>query len=87
MEIKRLVIDMQKRMKRHSNYLKILDKMEKKIPWATQEELHLNDNKCAVCWDVMEKARRLPCSHMFHQLDFEIFLNLKISFGIFIIFF
>ncbi|RNA42947.1 E3 ubiquitin- ligase AMFR-like [Brachionus plicatilis] len=67
MEIKRLVIDLQKRMKRHSNYLKILDKMEKKIPWATQEELNLNDNTCAVCWEIMERARRLPCSHMFHH--------------------
>lgn len=67
MEIKRLFIDLQKRMKRHSNYLRVLEKMEKKIPWATQEEIESNDNKCAVCWENMDKARRLPCSHMFHQ--------------------
>ncbi|CAF0766096.1 unnamed protein product [Brachionus calyciflorus] len=67
MEIKRLIIDLQKRMKRHSNYLRVLEKMEKKIPWASKEELDSNDNKCAVCWDQMDKARRLPCSHMFHH--------------------
>ena len=53
-------------MKRHSNYLKVIEKMEKRFPWATQEELE-NSDKCAVCWDVLDKARRLPCSHIFHH--------------------
>jgi autocrine motility factor receptor len=66
MELKRLFFDLKRRMKRHSNYLKVIEKMEKRFPWATAEELE-NSDKCAVCWDKLENARRLPCSHVFHQ--------------------
>jgi autocrine motility factor receptor len=66
MELKRLFFDLKRRMKRHSNYLKVIEKMEKRFPWATPEELE-NSDKCAVCWDKLDNARRLPCSHIFHQ--------------------
>ena len=38
-----------------------------RFPWANKDELDEPD-KCAVCWDKLDKARKLPCSHMFHQL-------------------
>jgi autocrine motility factor receptor len=66
MELKRLFFDLKRRIRRHSNYLKVIDKMERRFPWANQEELDLTD-KCAVCWEKLEKARRLPCSHVFHH--------------------
>ena len=66
MELKRLFFDLKKRMKRHSNYLRVIEKMEKKFPWATKEEL-VDSDKCAVCWEKLDEARRLPCSHIFHQ--------------------
>jgi len=66
MELKRLFFDLKRRIRRHSNYLKVIDKMERRFPWATQEELDVTD-KCAVCWENLEKARRLPCSHVFHH--------------------
>lgn len=66
MELKRLFFDLKRRMKRHSNYLKVIEKMEKRFPWATSQELE-NSDKCAVCWDKLENARRLPCSHIFHH--------------------
>jgi autocrine motility factor receptor len=66
MELKRLFFDLKKRMKRHSNYLKVIEKMEKRFPWATKEQLESTD-KCAVCWDPLDQARRLPCSHLFHH--------------------
>jgi hypothetical protein len=25
------------------------------------------DENCAICWDKMETARRLPCGHFFHN--------------------
>ena len=37
-----------------------------RFPWANKDELDEPD-KCAVCWDKLDKARKLPCSHMFHQ--------------------
>lgn len=66
MELKRLFFDLKKRMKRHSNYLRVIEKMEKKFPWATKEEL-VDSDKCAVCWEKLDEARRLPCSHIFHH--------------------
>lgn len=66
MELKRLFFDLKRRIRRHSNYLKVIDKMERRFPWASQEELDMTD-KCAVCWENLEKARRLPCSHVFHH--------------------
>lgn len=65
-ELKRLFIDIKQRIRRHTNYLHLLEKMEKKYPWANKEELDESD-KCAVCWETLDKARRLPCSHIFHQ--------------------
>jgi autocrine motility factor receptor len=66
MELKRLFFDLKKRMKRHSNYLRVIEKMEKKFPWANKDELVYSD-KCAVCWEKLDEARRLPCSHIFHH--------------------
>lgn len=34
---------------------------------ATAEELTANDDDCAICWDTMLTARRLPCGHLFHK--------------------
>jgi autocrine motility factor receptor len=34
---------------------------------ATVEELNNNDDDCAVCWEKMETARKLPCGHLFHK--------------------
>jgi autocrine motility factor receptor len=86
MELRRLFYDLKKRIKRHTNYLRVIEKMEKRFcflkfffrrkfiffylmfrfPWANKDELDEPD-KCAVCWDKLDKARKLPCSHMFHQ--------------------
>jgi len=34
---------------------------------ATPDELATNDDDCAICWDAMATARRLPCGHLFHK--------------------
>lgn len=34
---------------------------------ATQEELAGNSDNCAICWEKMETARKLPCAHLFHN--------------------
>lgn len=40
--------------------------MEENFPTATRDELTDENNDCAICWDRMENARRLPCGHFFH---------------------
>jgi autocrine motility factor receptor len=66
MELKRLFIELKRRLRRHANYLRVIEKMEKKFPWASQEEM-IDLDKCAVCWEKLDQARKLPCSHIFHQ--------------------
>ena len=34
---------------------------------ATREELAALDDPCAICWERMENARKLPCNHFFHK--------------------
>ena len=41
--------------------------METNFPMATTQELENSSDDCAICWDKMESARKLPCSHLFHN--------------------
>ena len=66
MELRRLFFEIKKRIKRHSNYLRVIEKMEKRFPWASVSDL-IEIDKCAVCWERLDKARKLPCGHLFHQ--------------------
>lgn len=34
---------------------------------ATIEELDTNSDNCAICWEKMDSARKLPCGHLFHN--------------------
>ncbi|KAG8236856.1 hypothetical protein J437_LFUL017221 [Ladona fulva] len=36
-------------------------------PMATEDDLSANSDNCAICWEKMESARKLPCSHLFHD--------------------
>lgn len=36
-------------------------------PMATAEELDANSDNCAICWEKMDSARKLPCGHLFHN--------------------
>ncbi|GIY74209.1 e3 ubiquitin-protein ligase AMFR [Caerostris extrusa] len=31
-----------------------------------KEEIEANSDDCAICWDRLESARKLPCGHLFH---------------------
>lgn len=34
---------------------------------ASSQELAENSDNCAICWEKMETARKLPCGHLFHN--------------------
>lgn len=40
--------------------------MEENFPVASEDELARNNDDCAICWDQMKAARKLPCGHLFH---------------------
>lgn len=66
MHIKYLYQELVKRWQRHKNFRSILDNLDSRFQPATSEELEANNDHCAICWDDMESARKLPCGHMFH---------------------
>lgn len=67
MQLRFLVQEVQKRIRRHQNYLRVLHNMETRFSLASNEELAANNDDCAICWDVMSSARKLPCGHLFHS--------------------
>ncbi|KFM61685.1 E3 ubiquitin-protein ligase AMFR, partial [Stegodyphus mimosarum] len=66
MQLRCLFNEIQRKLIRHKNYLRVSKHMENNYPLATKEELEANSDDCAICWDRMETARKLPCGHMFH---------------------
>ncbi|KPP74766.1 E3 ubiquitin-protein ligase AMFR-like, partial [Scleropages formosus] len=67
MQLRYLFHEVQRRIQRHKNYLRVIDNMESRFEVATPEELAANSDDCAICWDSMQAARKLPCGHLFHN--------------------
>ncbi|KAJ8372203.1 hypothetical protein AAFF_G00293780 [Aldrovandia affinis] len=67
MQLRFLFHEFQRRVRRHKNYLRVIDNMEARFAVATAEELAANNDDCAICWDSMQAARKLPCGHLFHN--------------------
>ncbi|KAH0539644.1 E3 ubiquitin-protein ligase AMFR-like isoform X1 [Cotesia glomerata] len=67
MQLRFLFHEIQRRITKHRNYLAVLNHMEKNYPMAAPEELAENCDNCAICWEKMDSARKLPCSHLFHN--------------------
>jgi autocrine motility factor receptor len=67
MQLRFLFYEFQRRLKRHKNYLRVVKDMESKFSMATQEDLEHNADDCAICWEKMNAARKLPCGHLFHN--------------------
>lgn len=67
MQLRYLFHEVQRRIRRHKNYLRVINNMEARFAVATAEELVANDDDCAICWDAMLTARKLPCGHLFHN--------------------
>lgn len=67
MHLRFLTNEIQRKFKKHRNYLWVLNHMEKSYPLATAADLSLNSDNCAICWERMDTARKLPCAHLFHK--------------------
>uniref|UniRef100_A0A674EAB5 E3 ubiquitin-protein ligase AMFR n=1 Tax=Salmo trutta TaxID=8032 RepID=A0A674EAB5_SALTR len=67
MQLRYLFHEVQRRIRRHKNYLHVINNMEARFAVATAEELVANSDDCAICWDTMQTARKLPCGHLFHN--------------------
>lgn len=64
-KIHTLVKEIRRRFRRHKNYLLVVKLL--RFSMATKEDLEKNVDDCAICWDEMDSARKLPCGHLFHN--------------------
>lgn len=67
MQLRYLFHEFQRRVKRHKNYIRVVRNMEARFPMATASDLENCHDDCAICWEKMENARKLPCGHFFHH--------------------
>lgn len=65
--INTLVLEIRRRYRRHKNYLLVVQLMDTNFPMASKEDIDKNSDDCAICWDEMDSARKLPCGHLFHN--------------------
>ncbi|KAL0279648.1 UNVERIFIED_CONTAM: hypothetical protein PYX00_001155 [Menopon gallinae] len=75
MQLKYLFSEIQRKIRKHRNYLWVLNHVEKNYPMATPEELSKHKDNCAICWEELESARKLPCTHLFHNACLQSWLE------------
>lgn len=62
-----LVKDIKKRLRKHKHHLFVTKLMEGSFAMADKEDIEKNSDYCAICWNEMTQARKLPCNHLFHN--------------------
>ncbi|KAG6460750.1 hypothetical protein O3G_MSEX012201 [Manduca sexta] len=67
MQLRHLLHELQARLRRHRLYTSLATHMSKTYPMASREEVEKHEDNCAICWEPMKEARKLPCSHLFHN--------------------
>lgn len=67
MKIHTLLIEIRRRYRRHKHYLLVGQLIESNFAIATEEDIQNFSDECAICWDAMDTARKLPCGHLFHN--------------------
>lgn len=65
--IRTIFSEIKKLLKKHRLNRKILKSVNTRFPMAMEEELESLEDHCAICWDKLDTARKLPCSHYFHH--------------------
>ncbi|CAK1553135.1 unnamed protein product [Leptosia nina] len=67
MQLRHLLHALLARLRRHRLYTALADHMSRNYPMASPEEVEKNQDNCAICWEPMKEARKLPCAHLFHN--------------------
>lgn len=65
MQLRYLFHAFQRRVQRHKNYMRVVKNMELLYPTVIGKPGE--NDQCAICWDSLEVARKLPCGHLFHN--------------------
>ena len=75
LHIKEAFSNLKKKLTSFANYQQLKRDIKSKFPSVSAEELlQLNDD-CAICRDSMQTAKKLPCSHVFHEYCLRLWLE------------
>ncbi|XP_041984413.1 E3 ubiquitin-protein ligase AMFR-like isoform X2 [Aricia agestis] len=67
LQLRHLLHALLARLRRHRLYAALATHMSRNYPMASAEEVCKNGDNCAICWEPMREARKLPCDHLFHN--------------------
>jgi autocrine motility factor receptor len=67
LQFRMLLVSLAETIRKHVRHQRIVKHINDSYPEASKEDL-LRQDSCTICWETMEKARRLPCGHIFHEL-------------------
>lgn len=70
MQLRVLYAQLVVRLRRHANYRRILHLVQASCPLVNlsyELQRDHDDCKCAICWESIASARKLPCGHHFHH--------------------
>jgi len=65
--LRHILIGLTTKITQHRKYVQAAQNMEAWFPCATQEELGLNADVCVICMEQLDRAKKLPCKHLFHS--------------------
>ncbi|CAB4025791.1 E3 ubiquitin- ligase AMFR [Paramuricea clavata] len=68
MQLRSLFHDIKHRLAKHRKIIRVRKIVEQRFENASAELLEeSSDNKCAICWEKMQRAKKLNCGHLFHS--------------------
>lgn len=67
MQLRTLFHDIKHRLAKHRKVIRIRKSVKQSFEDASSQELSESTDRCAICWEAMEKAKKLKCGHMFHS--------------------
>eukprot|EP00898_Chlorokybus_atmophyticus_P006019 jgi/Chlat1/6418/Chrsp45S06027 len=79
LNIRAVVGSLRRRVKGFLRYRKATQNLRKAFPDATNEQLLVFNDDCAICKERMSTAKRLPCGHLFHLSCLRSWLEQSVS--------
>ncbi len=74
-----LALSLWQRVSRFVSFMAVSRDLQRAYADVSPEELAARDEDCAVCREHLDRAKRLPCGHMFHHLCLQRWLQVKVQ--------
>lgn len=77
LHVRALILSLSQRLSRFAGFLAVSRTLQKAFSDVPEAVLAAIDEVCAVCREPLDRAKRLPCGHMFHSLCLQRWLEVK----------